>query len=84
VDRRQLFDSLVAAEKLEDARFAFETYRAEHKVAEVPFGGRPNNRGAIEVAADAARSEKLRRLGLAYRKKMACPGLHRRNVKTYR
>jgi hypothetical protein len=54
---RELFDALVKAQKVEDVRASINAFRASnHDSAEVPFGARPNNRGAIEVAADAARS----------------------------
>lgn len=56
MDARNFFDALVAAAKVEDARSALDSFRQSNKATEVPFGGRPNNRGAIEVAADAARS----------------------------
>ena len=54
---RELFDALVKAQKVEDVRTSINAFRASNRdSAEVPFGARPNNRGAIEVAADAARS----------------------------
>jgi len=53
---RALFDALRKAEKTEEARAALSTFLKELGSAEVPFGGRANNRGAIEVAADPARS----------------------------
>jgi len=57
MNRREFFDALVAAGKVEDVRRALDAFRAANpKTTEVPFGARPNNRGAIEVAADAARS----------------------------
>ncbi len=54
---RALFDALMAAEKVEEVREAIQAFRSSCPGAsEVPFGGRANNRGAIEIAADAARS----------------------------
>lgn len=53
---RQFFDLLVNAQKLEDVRSAHVTFNSQSNVSEIPFGNRPNNRGAIEVASDAARS----------------------------
>jgi hypothetical protein len=50
------FDALVAAQKTEDVRFTHSELLAVLGVEEVPFGARANNRGAIEVAADPARS----------------------------
>ena len=56
MDNRELFDALIAASKVEDVRDALDTYRKRSGVAEASFGGRANNRGAIEIATDAARS----------------------------
>jgi hypothetical protein len=56
MNSRQLFDALIASSKVEDVEKALRAYKQNPGVAEIPFGGRPNNRGAIEVAADAARS----------------------------
>ena len=56
MDKREFFDTLVAASKVEDVREAVDAFMQTAGVAEIPFGGRPNNRGAIEFAADAARS----------------------------
>lgn len=53
---RALFETLLAAEKTEDVRATLTAFLNEAGAAEVPFGGRANNRGAIEVAADPARS----------------------------
>lgn len=53
---RALFDVLCQAEKTEDVRAALSAFLQDAGTAEVPFGGRANNRGAIEVAADPARS----------------------------
>jgi len=41
---------------VEEVRAALEAFKTNAGAREVPFGGRPNNRGAIELAADAARS----------------------------
>jgi hypothetical protein len=56
MNTRQLFDALITATKVEDVREALDIFKQNPGVSEVPFGGRANNRGAIEVAADAARS----------------------------
>jgi hypothetical protein len=56
MDSRQFFDLLVKASKTDEVADALDAFRDEPGVSEVPFGGRANNRGAIEVAADAARS----------------------------
>ena len=56
MDQRTLFDALIAATKVEEVRACLRSFKENPGVREVPFGGRPNNRGAIEVAADAARS----------------------------
>ena len=56
MNKRELFNTLVTASKLEDVKDALASFRANTGVSDRPFGGRPNNRGAIEVAADPARS----------------------------
>jgi hypothetical protein len=56
MNTRELFDALITATKVEDVKEAIEIFKQNPGVTEVPFGGRANNRGAIEVAADAARS----------------------------
>jgi hypothetical protein len=53
---RELYDSLIAAAKAADVMELLEAFRQSPGVAQIPFGGRANNRGAIEVASDAARS----------------------------
>ena len=53
---RTLFDALAAATKVGEVKEAVDAFKECSGVSEVPFGARPNNRGAIEVAADAARS----------------------------
>ncbi|MBJ7437598.1 MAG: hypothetical protein JHD35_01050 [Sphingopyxis sp.] len=53
---RDLFNTLLKAEKVEDVRAAHAKFLEVAGANEVPFGGRANNRGAIEVAADPARS----------------------------
>ena len=53
---RELFELLVTGSKVEQVRAALNEYRKNPAVQEIPFGGRANNRGAIEVASDAARS----------------------------
>lgn len=53
---RELLDALVSAEKLEDVKAALNAYQSNATVVAVPFGRRENNRGAIEVASDPARS----------------------------
>lgn len=53
---RKLFDQMIAAEKLSEVRVALDDFKNNPSVSEVPFGGRANNRGAVEVATDAARS----------------------------
>lgn len=55
-DWRTFLDTLMAATKVEDVRFALAEVRADAGVKVVPFGRRENNRGAIEVATDPARS----------------------------
>ena len=56
MNERELFDDLIAATKVEDVRHAIDIFKQNPSVKEVPFAGRPNNRGAIEVAADAGRA----------------------------
>src|SRR5690242_17094513 len=56
MNKRELFNTLITASKLEDVKSALMAFRENEHVSERPFGGRPNNRGAIEVAADPARS----------------------------
>jgi hypothetical protein len=53
-----LFDILVGAKDTDSVRLAIESFEAAHssRVKWVPFGGRPNNRGAIDLAADPGRS----------------------------
>lgn len=58
MNTRELYDALIGAEKAEQVEAALSKYRKDHgdTVNEVPFGGRQNNRGEIEVAADPGRS----------------------------
>lgn len=58
MDARGLIDALMTVSKVEELEAAIEKYRSTHgpSLKEIPVGGRPNNRGAIEVAADAGRS----------------------------
>jgi hypothetical protein len=56
MDSRELFDVLNRASKTEEVAEALDTARDMPGMSEVPLGGRANNRGAVEVAADAARS----------------------------
>ena len=56
MDNREFLDRLMAAEKVEEVRAALADYRENPNVDLVPFGRRDNNRGAIEVASDPARS----------------------------
>src|SRR5262249_23356651 len=57
MNAREFFEALVGANKVSDVVAAIEAFRAANSNAkEIPFGARANNRGAIEVAADAARS----------------------------
>lgn len=55
---RDLYDALMSATNADEAEAAVEKFRSANSasIAEIPFGGRTNNRGAIEVASDAARS----------------------------
>lgn len=56
MNKRELFNTLMTASKLEDVKSALMAFHESEGVSKRPFGGRPNNRGAIEVAADPARS----------------------------
>src|SRR5260221_1463290 len=58
MDTRELYDVLLTATSLKDAETALASWRKERgtKISEVPVGKRPNNRGAIEIASDPARS----------------------------
>jgi hypothetical protein len=56
MDQRAFFDAVVGATSVEEVRAALREVQKNPEVKEIPFGGRPNNCGAIEVAADAARS----------------------------
>lgn len=58
MNERELLDALLAASRVKDVEAALAEYRAANPtcVAFQPFGRRPNNRGAIEVASDPARS----------------------------
>lgn len=56
VDWRELLDCTMNATKVEEVRAALAAARADASVKVVPFGRRENNRGAIEVATDPARS----------------------------
>lgn len=58
MNTRELYDALMGAAKTDEAEAAIEKFKSAHgiSVTELPFGGRHNNRGAIEVASDAARS----------------------------
>ena len=56
MDSREFFNALVAASKVEQVRAALRAYRENGNVSEVPFGGRANNQGTIQIASDAARS----------------------------
>jgi hypothetical protein len=56
MDQRRFFDALSSIEKVADVGEALDAFKENKEIAEVPFGARPNNRGAIEVAADATRS----------------------------
>ncbi|TIW27427.1 MAG: hypothetical protein E5V81_04635, partial [Mesorhizobium sp.] len=55
-DWRKFLDDLMTAAKIEEVRSAIAVVRADTNVKVVPFGRRENNRGAIEVATDPARS----------------------------
>jgi hypothetical protein len=58
MDERRLFDALMSATSTADLEKAVLAYKKVHggTAREVPFGRRPNNRGAIEVSSDAGRS----------------------------
>jgi hypothetical protein len=56
MDNRELLNRLLAAEKVEEVKAAISECRQLPNVDLVPFGRRDNNRGAIEVATDPARS----------------------------
>jgi hypothetical protein len=58
MDERTLFDALMGAASTADLEKAILAYRSMPggAISEVPFGRRPNNRGAIEVSSDAGRS----------------------------
>lgn len=56
VDWRNFLDSLLTATKIEQVSAAIAAARGDDSVKVVPFGRRENNRGAIEVATDPARS----------------------------
>src|SRR2546422_7060009 len=55
---RELLDALLKAGTIKDLEAAIYAFRAanDDAVGETPFGKRPNNRGAVEVASDAGRS----------------------------
>lgn len=55
---KALYDALITATKVDQVETAVANYRTVMGAAasEIPVGGRPNNRGAIEVAADPGRS----------------------------
>lgn len=55
---RELLDALLAAQECREVEEALEEYSVANPddFGFVPVGGRPNNRGAIEVASDAGRS----------------------------
>ncbi|KIC48913.1 hypothetical protein RA29_14740 [Tateyamaria sp. ANG-S1] len=56
MENRAILDRLMAAEKVEDVRAVLAECRQHPTVDLVPFGRLDNNRGAIEVASDPARS----------------------------
>lgn len=58
MDERVLFDAVMAAAGVAELEKAVSAYVGIHEsvAGEVPFGRRPNNRGAIEVSSDAGRS----------------------------
>lgn len=57
MDARGLYDCLMGAGKVQEVEEALAEFRAAHDgVTEEPIAGRPNNRGAVEVATDAGRS----------------------------
>ena len=57
MEERDLLEFLLAAEKTQEVAQAVEEYVLSNSgCGYLPVGGRPNNRGAIEVASDAGRS----------------------------
>lgn len=57
MDARSFFDRLMAAAKVHEVEEAMAEFRAANDgVTEEPIAGRPNNRGAVEVATDTGRS----------------------------
>lgn len=58
MDQSQFLKALFAAKTVTDAEAALTAFGDSHsaKLAWVPVGGNPNNRGPIEVSADAGRS----------------------------
>ena len=57
MNERNLYDTLANATSVGAVEQALAQWKATHPSSEeVPVGRRPNNRGAIEVAADAGRS----------------------------
>ena len=57
MNNREFFDALLAASKVEHLEAALGKFLAENARAQfLPVGGRPNNRGAIEVVTDPGRS----------------------------
>jgi hypothetical protein len=65
MDQRAFFDVVVGAANVEEVRAPHREFQKNPEVKEAPFGGRPNNRGATEVVADAARSA-IQRVGDAH------------------
>ena len=57
MDRREFLDSLLAANNLEFVERILSEYTVDKKdtVNFIPIGGRPNNRGAIEIGSDPGR-----------------------------
>lgn len=57
MDARELYDAVMSASSVAAVEAALTQWREGHPADdELPVGKRPNNRGAIEVAADAGRS----------------------------
>ena len=57
MDQRTFLDALLAAQDVQGLEAAIEQFRASNPgISEKPVGRRANNRGAIEVATDQARS----------------------------
>ena len=58
METRELYDALMTAKNVAELEKAVAEYATGNGayVSEVPVGRRPNNRGAIEVAADPGRS----------------------------